>query len=359
MSQLNASLDQWLARLAPTIDAEHYVFARADEEQLGDEAFRAILTECFAIVRERPRDLRERPRDLPRPAALTLVVSAHAAQAAELVPLLHCRRIDPGVDTPLDGVGFLAAIARVLAAEGIALNPIAGAARDHLFVATADAARAKTALEALAREARSRLESSSEIEAILAFWFGQPVDGFADAATRRRWFNSTPEIDAEIARRFGPLLERASAGGLAAWLTTARGALAYILVTDQFSRQVHRGTARAFATDPLARAAARTAVANRFDLDLPFDARAFVYMPFMHSESIEDQRTSLRLFAALSDATQRDDRFASSLDAAREHHDLIERFGRFPHRNAALDRASTEAEIAHLRHASGFGQSAS
>ena len=342
MDQLNASLDLWLARLAPTIDDELYVFVRAEAESPRGEAL-AIVRESFAIVRE--------------PSALTLVVAEGAALEAGLEPLLRCRRIDPGVDTPLEGVGFLAAIASALAGEEIALNPIAGAQRDHLFVATADATRAKAALEALAREARARLASSADVEAILSLWFGKMTDSFADTETRRRWFNSTPELDAEIAQRFGPLLERAAAGRLSSWLTTARGALAYILVTDQFSRQIHRGTARAFASDPLARAAAHAAVAKRFDLDLPFDARAFVYMPFMHSESIEDQRMSVRLFAALTDATLTEDRyFEGSLRAAQEHHDLIERFGRFPHRNSALGRASTEAEMAYLEHVSGFGQ---
>lgn len=335
MNQLNAPLDALLARLAPTLDDVRFVFARADASSPDVEA--------FAVVRE--------------PTGLTLVIDELVAAAAGLEPLLRCRRIDTGVDTPLEGVGFLAAIAHALAAESIALNPIAGAARDHLFVSAGDAERAKSVLERLAREARARIESSRDVEDVLAFWFGTTVDGFSDAATRRRWFNSTPEIDADIARRFGHLLERARTGSLSSWLAAPRGALAYILVTDQFSRQVHRGTARAFASDTLALAAARAAVANRFDFELPLDARAFVYMPFMHSEAREDQRTSLRLFAALAEAAPRgDDHFAASLRSAHEHHDLIERFGRFPHRNAPLGRGTTTAEAAYLDTASGFGQ---
>ena len=336
MDQLNALLDTLLARLAPTIDAEPYVFARAAIVPPG--------VEPFATVRE--------------PTGLTLVVAERAALAAGLAPLQRCRRIDPGVDTPLAGVGFLAAIANALAHKSIALNPIAAADRDHFFVADDDAEKARRALEALARDARTRLACAKDIDAVLAYWFGTMVDGFSDDATRRRWFKATPEIDAEIARRFGPLIDAAHAGSLATWTATPRGALAFIVVTDQFSRQVHRGTARAFASDPLALAAARDCIAQRFDLELPLDARAFVYMPFMHSERSDDQRMSLRLFAALADAMPAH-RSDESLDSAREHHDLIERFGRFPHRNAVLGRVSTDAEVAYLQSATGFGQNVS
>jgi len=170
----------------------------------------------------------------------------------------------------------------------------------------------------------------------LDFWFGPlPVE-------RPEWFRADPAFDREIAERFGPLIESALAGGLDGWADTPRGALARLLVLDQFTRNAFRGTPRAFAGDPLALAGARRMVRQGQDEALPTLQRMFVYLPFEHAEDIEAQREALRLFA-------RDADLGDQAQWARKHHDVIERFGRFPHRNAILGRASTPEEIEFLK----------
>jgi len=196
------------------------------------------------------------------------------------------------------------------------------------------------------------------IDDVLDFWFGPQSEGFSGAAARRRWFAPDAEFDREISRRFGSLLKAAADGALKNWLDEPRGCLAFIIVTDQFSRQIHRGTAAAFATDALARAAARNGVELGHDTRLGFDERAFFYLPFEHSESEEDQHTSVELFTRLAADTPAHDRVHSdeALRFALAHRDIVLRFGRFPHRNAHLGRASTPDELEFLRTASRFGQ---
>ena len=198
----------------------------------------------------------------------------------------------------------------------------------------------------------------AEADRVLELWFGETTDGVCSAATRRRWFAADPEFDREIGHRFKPLLEGAAAGLLTPWLDDARGSLAFIIVTDQFSRQIHRGLPQAFATDALARAAARGGIERGQDRGLSIDERSFFYLPFEHSESRDDQRTSVALFTALLDETPTEHRVVmlDSLRHARGHRDIVLQFGRFPHRNDCLGRTSTEAELEFLRNASRFGQ---
>jgi uncharacterized protein (DUF924 family) len=156
-------------------------------------------------------------------------------------------------------------------------------------------------------------------------------------------------------------LRAAQAGELKPWMGDARGQLAFIVLTDQFSRQIHRGTAQAFATDALALSAAREGITRGTDRELEFNHRSFFYMPFEHSEALLDQHTGVGLFAQLRDETPPPYRqhAGEGLRHAQQHRDIIQRFGRFPHRNALLDRASTEAEVEFLAQASGsFGQGA-
>lgn len=195
-------------------------------------------------------------------------------------------------------------------------------------------------------------------EQVHEFWFGRLIDGFADAAHRARWYAYDSEFDREVTERFGELLPRAVEGSLASWLPTPRGRLAYILVTDQFARHVHRGNASAFASDPLALAAARDGVSQSADRALGYDERAFFYMPFEHSEVLLDQHTAVGLFSQLRDETPASHRHlsGSALRYAQRHRDIIQRFGRFPHRNAILGRDSTAAEREFLSRSSGFGQ---
>lgn len=181
---------------------------------------------------------------------------------------------------------------------------------------------------------------------VLDFWFG------TEDAVRAEWFRKDPAFDAEIARRFGPLIDEAVAGGLTDWQSDAGSALARIVLLDQFMRNTRRNRADAFAGDALALAAARHMVASGQDLSLPPVRRGFVYLPFEHSEDLATQDESVRLFTALaSDSPDQKD----LLDYARRHRVIVERFGRFPHRNAALGRSSTPEEIEFLKQpGSGF-----
>jgi uncharacterized protein (DUF924 family) len=199
---------------------------------------------------------------------------------------------------------------------------------------------------------------SHDADTVLTFWFGELTDGLAAGTHRRRWFESNAARDERIRDEFGPLLVRAADGKLASWRDTPRSSLALIIICDQFARQIHRGTAAAYATDPLALEIAHEMVASGDDLSLALDERVFVYMPFEHSESRTDQHTSVGLFTALRDATPAAGRRLTGafVGHARQHRDIVLRFGRFPHRNALLDRVSTPAEQEFLKSAGDFGQ---
>jgi uncharacterized protein (DUF924 family) len=157
----------------------------------------------------------------------------------------------------------------------------------------------------------------------------------------KAWYRKSEAFDAEIRQRFEALHFAASRGELDAWAETAEGALALLLLLDQFPRNLFRGSPHAFATDPLARQVARAAVDRGFDAAVAPELRQFFYLPFEHSEHLEDQDRALTLCAASGDA---------DLEKwARIHRDIITRFGRFPHRNASLARATTEQEQAFLK----------
>ena len=164
---------------------------------------------------------------------------------------------------------------------------------------------------------------------VLSFWFSQPPE---------RWFARNSEFDAEITRRFCELWTEQRQRPVGEFVEAPDHALAAIVLFDQFPRNMFRGHADQFATDHIALAIARAAVERGYDDGMPGERRQFLYMPFQHSENIADQRKSLLLFAALGQAEQ--------LRFARLHHDVIERFGRFPHRNAALGRKPTAMEAA-------------
>ncbi|QCP48757.1 DUF924 domain-containing protein [Trinickia violacea] len=180
---------------------------------------------------------------------------------------------------------------------------------------------------------------------VLDFWFGTP--GSAEFGTDRKlWFKRDAAFDARLRERFGATLATALAGGHDDWQRTPLGALALVVVLDQFSRNCHRGSPRAFETDAKAVQVARRMVETGADRRLPSTHhRAFAYLPFEHDESIESQRESIRLFGEL----EREAGDAGYLDYAHRHARIIERFGRFPHRNAVLGRQSTDEEIAFLR----------
>ncbi|HEX5184771.1 MAG TPA: DUF924 family protein [Allosphingosinicella sp.] len=164
---------------------------------------------------------------------------------------------------------------------------------------------------------------------VLAFWFGLDPD---------QWWKVDPALDEEIRERFQELWEEQRDKVPEAFLGSARDALAAIILFDQLPRNMFRGHADQFSTDPLALALAKGAVERGYDRQVPPERRIFVYMPFEHSEGIEDQRQSLLLVTALGDE--------NFIRYAKIHHDLIARFGRFPHRNQMLGRPSRPDEIA-------------
>jgi uncharacterized protein (DUF924 family) len=179
--------------------------------------------------------------------------------------------------------------------------------------------------------------------ALLDFWFGPEGDPGRDQR-RQIWFKSTEEFDSAVRDNFLADHAAAAAGGLRDWEDAALSALARILLLDRVPRNVFRGSPRAYASDALARAAAERALARGFDRAVPPVWRIFFYLPFEHSEALADQERGLALFAAL----PRDPDRPEALGEVRRHHEIIARFGRFPHRNAILGRASTPEEIAFL-----------
>jgi uncharacterized protein (DUF924 family) len=166
---------------------------------------------------------------------------------------------------------------------------------------------------------------------VLAFWRG---------AGSAKWFKKDAAFDAEIARRFSALWQQAAAASLPTWEDTPEGALALVILLDQFPRNMFRGDARAFATDTAARAVAEPAIARGFDQAVPASERLFFYLPFEHSENEADQARAIALVDALGDP--------DLTRWAKLHADIIRRFGRFPHRNKVLGRTSTHEEQAFL-----------
>jgi uncharacterized protein (DUF924 family) len=193
-------------------------------------------------------------------------------------------------------------------------------------------------------------------QALLDFWFGSPDDP-AREQHRQIWFRSTPEFDAALRDAFLADYEAAAAGRLAAWEESAEGALALLLLLDQLPRNMFRNTPRAYATDAMARAAADRALGRGFERMVPPAWRLFFHMPFHHSEDLDDQRRSVALAATL--PPRHPDRRGSLRRYGRPYVEVIERFGRFPHRNAILGRQSTAEEIEFLEEAAAARAAAS
>ncbi len=174
---------------------------------------------------------------------------------------------------------------------------------------------------------------------VLDFWFG------SDNNPRREWFMRDHAFDRLVARRFGDLHYQAAEGRLDHWQRTPEGCLALVILLDQFPRNMFRGTPRAFSTDAAARRIAQRAIERGWDRLLPTVQRQFFYLPFEHSEDPADQRRAVELTRDLPDAERPD----SAYDWARRHQEVIDRFGRFPHRNEVLGRPSTPEERDFLR----------
>jgi len=188
-------------------------------------------------------------------------------------------------------------------------------------------------------------DTPARAKALLDAWFGPPGDPGREQP-REIWFKSTEEFDVALQEAFLADYEAAAAGALNTWEETPEGALALVLLLDQIPRNIFRASPRAYAADAQARAVADRALEKSFDRSLPLVWQRFFYMPFHHSENLEDQRRSL----ALLETEQREpDRAAGSLRRyGVPYIEVIERFGRFPHRNAVLGRESTPEELAFL-----------
>ena len=212
--------------------------------------------------------------------------------------------------------------------------------------------------------------ASAHAAAVLDFWFADGLAlGWPSRDMSAQWFGANAALDRQIDQQFGPWVRRALAGGLPSWeRDAAAGAtpggitggarLALVILLDQFSRNMFRGTAQAFAGDARAQLLVSNALAQGLDAHLPWVARVFLYMPLMHAEHLALQDECVRRFSALAaqvPATLQA-RIASHLDFARQHRDIIIRFGRFPYRNAALGRANTAQEQKFLKKGPRFGQ---
>lgn len=175
---------------------------------------------------------------------------------------------------------------------------------------------------------------------------GEVLDFWFSPESRACWFASTPGFDRRVADRFEALWRAGSCGELDAWASSSEGALALVIVLDQFPLHIFRMRPEAWSTEAEARVVARRAVEAGFDLDVEPERRGFFYLPFMHSESLADQEYAVSLYES--------SRLEEGLKWARHHRDLIRRFGRFPHRNAPLGRTNTPEEEAWLRSPEAF-----
>ena len=182
------------------------------------------------------------------------------------------------------------------------------------------------------------MTSRATPDEVLAFWFNEPISS--------HWFSSTPEIDALIRDKFESLWATASNNGLDEWREMVTGSLALVIILDQFPLNMYRGEAISFSTEALAVDVSLAAIKKGFDQQLDSQQKAFLYMPLMHSESMQHQALSVELYEKAG--------LESNARFARHHRDIIRRFGRFPHRNAILGRESSPDELEYLESKEAF-----
>jgi uncharacterized protein (DUF924 family) len=175
-------------------------------------------------------------------------------------------------------------------------------------------------------------------QALIDFWFSDEVS--------QHWFKSTKAFDRRLFDDYADIWQQASQGGLDAWQQTAMGSLALVIVLDQLPLNMFRGTAESFSTEAQSRNVATGAIEKAFDRELPVRQKSFIYKPFMHSENLEDQARAVELFSQPG--------LEDNLRFAKHHYDIVERFGRFPHRNNILGRESSAGEIEYLNSKQGF-----
>ena len=188
-------------------------------------------------------------------------------------------------------------------------------------------------------------------EQILGLWFGDLADPAYPEARPKLWWSKDPAVDADLRARFEPTWAAAAQGGLAGWADTPRGRLAHVLVLDQLARNMHRDDPKMYALDPEAQDLVLHGLELGAHHGLAFLERTFFFMPLMHAESVALQRLCVRLFARAADEARPADADEARryLDYARQHAVIVERFGRFPHRNQLLGRVSTAEEQAFLQ----------
>jgi uncharacterized protein (DUF924 family) len=294
------------------------------------------------------RDLLRRGIDADardRHGQTALMLAAHAGHRDVVAALVeHGAALDVTAK-----FGLSALMLAVVAGHPEVARLLARAGADRALRGTGAPGFAERTARDLALE-RGQSELARELvdpETVLAFWFGDAARDPAAAKAREAfWFGASPEIDALIRTEFTAAVDTAGSGALEGWLGQPRSALALVLLLDQFPRNIHRGTAAAFAHDAHARAAARHAT-GAGDLEALGRLEAsFLILPFQHSESLDDQRESVRLAALLLAEAPLPERaaLAEYLVFAEQHLAIIERFGRFPHRNAVLGRTSTTEE---------------
>ena len=205
-------------------------------------------------------------------------------------------------------------------------------------------------IEGYEREVALQARGVRTADEVIDFWFGPP--GSAERGTHRpRWFRKDDGVDpdrfdADCRDGFHATYEAAAAGELDHWLDSIDGALALLVLLDQMPRNMFRGTARAYDTDAKALASAKLAIERGHDRAVPLAMRLFFYLPFEHSEVLADQERAVELFQAAFEGSERGPR---AMESARRHHEIVARFGRFPHRNQILGRESTPEEIAFLK----------
>ena len=203
------------------------------------------------------------------------------------------------------------------------------------------------------------LEMPNLWQPVLDFWFGDSLEnGWPERSRNGLWFRADEQLDEEIRERFGAMVEAALQQEWVDWEARPAGRLALIILLDQFTRNIYRGTPQAFRGDHRAITLAMEGMARSMDRQLPWIGRVFFYMPLMHAEDLDLQDECLSAFHQLQEEmpAHLQDQVDNNIRFAEEHRDIIQRFGRFPHRNAALGRESTEEEIAFLEQAGSYGQ---
>ncbi|WP_196220974.1 DUF924 family protein [Sansalvadorimonas verongulae] len=196
-------------------------------------------------------------------------------------------------------------------------------------------------------------------EEVLHYWFGEIEDGYPVSNRYKLWFSGAPEVDEEIREEFQQTVELATGGELSHWENSPHSLLALVITLDQFTRSLYRKTPAAFSGDFQARKLTLDAIQKGWDHKLAYTERSFLYMPLMHSEELSDQELCVTKFEELYQEVSEEhkEKVKNSLHYAKDHRDIIERFGRFPHRNKTLGRTNTDEETEYLEGgASSYGQ---